>query len=250
MIRTATAAFLLLFAGGAHAQQPVQQPVRTESLLAEPADQNGMAPPARLFEIHDGRLWMDGRPLPSDAIPSGLDLTGVVMQMELVGPVTPILEVDGELLVLERDRLVPYEASSKAGNPVYILGEAAVSPQTAPTDLLEPVVDEAYLRQLSDDQTLYAKVQQERQLEVEILQTARRVRALPSGPERDALSEELRRRIGTLFDLKQETRLAEVERAEAELHALRAVLAEREAMREDVVDHRFHELMGTQPVER
>ena len=55
-----------------------------------------MAPAARLFEIRDGRLWMDGRQLPPDAIPPGLDLTGVMLQLELVGPVIPVVEVDGE----------------------------------------------------------------------------------------------------------------------------------------------------------
>lgn len=247
MTRTATAVLALLVAGSATAQEPV----RSEALLGEPTERTGMAPPARLFEIRDGRLWLDGRALPESSVPSGLDLSGVVMQLELVGPVTPVVEVDGELFVLERERLVPFETSSKAGSPVYIMGEAAVSPQAATADMLEPVVDEVYLRQLSDaDRTLYDKLQEERRLEAEIAQLARRTRSLAPGPEHDAMATELRQRIGTLFDLKQEIRREELDRAESDLRALRAILIEREEMRDDIITHRFHELLGTKPLDR
>ena len=247
MTRPSAVALALLTAGAAHAQDPV----RTQALLGEPTQRAEMAQPARLFEIRDGRLWLDGRALPSSAIPDGLDLSGVVMQLELVGPVTPVVEVDGELFVLERERLVPYEASAKAGNPVYIMGEAVVSPQSAPADMLESVVDEVYLRQVRDaDRGLYNKVQEERRLEAEIAQTARRARALPPGPEHDALAAELRARIGALFDLKQEIRREELARAESELRALRAILGERDAMREDVISHRYNELLGTGSIDR
>lgn len=228
-----------------------QEPVRPASLVGEEPRGAEMAPASRMFEIHSGRLWLDGRALPPSAVPDGIDLTGVVMQLELVGPVTPVLEVDGVPYVLENERLVPFETSSKAGNPVYILGEMAVAPEAAPADRLQPVVREAYRRELStEDEALFAKMQTEERLEGEINAIARRARGLPPGPEYDALATDLRARLGRLFDLKQEIRVEELDRTEAEIRALRAVLAERATMREQIIDNRFLDLMGETPIDR
>lgn len=214
-------------------------------MLAEPVEGHRMAPPARLFEIRDGRLWLDGRALSGDAVPEGLDLSGFEMSLELVGPVTPVVEVDGELFVLQRERLVPFESSEKAGTPVYFLAEAEAVEQE------EPRVDEAYLRSLSDaDRALYEQLQTEMRLEAEIARTARRARGLPPGPEREELETELRSRLGSLFDLKQEIRRQELSRAESEIRALRAILDERETMREDVISLRLGELLGTEALDR
>ncbi|MEL6616584.1 MAG: hypothetical protein AAFQ43_12650, partial [Bacteroidota bacterium] len=176
------AALALLLASSGLAQEPV----RSNSLIGEAPRGAEMAPASRMFEIHSGRLWLDGQALPPSAIPEGVDLTGVVMQLELVGPVVPVLEVDGVPYVLENERLVPFETSAKAGNPVYILGEMAVAPEAAPSDRLQPVVREAYRRELStEDQALFAKMQTEEQLEAEINALARRARGLPPGAEYD-----------------------------------------------------------------
>ncbi|MEM6326601.1 MAG: hypothetical protein AAF791_05730 [Bacteroidota bacterium] len=248
MTRTAFAALAVLLVSGVAS---AQEPVRTQSLLAEPAVGAEMAPAARLFEIRNGRLWLDGRALPASSVPAGLDLSGIVWQLELVGSVTPAIAVDDEWYVLERERLVPYDSSAKANHPVYILGETVVEAGSAPVDRLESVVDEAYRRQLSDaDRALYEKIQDERRLESEIARIARRARALLPGPDRNALETELRDRLGVLFDLKQEIRREELTRAESEIRALRAVLDERATMRDDVITHRYHELLGTRPLDR
>ena len=228
-----------------------QESNRREALVGEAPRSTEQAPAARLFEIRGGRLWLDGRALPPSAIPDGLDLSGVMMQVELVGAVTPVVEVDGVPYVLDGERLVPFAASSKTGTPLYIMGQTAVSPSAASADRLEPVVEEAYRRQLSAaDQALYAKMQQESQLEAEIVALARQARGLPPGPEYDALTADLRARLRALFDLKHEIRREELDRADSELRSLRAVLAERESMRAQIIEHRFHELMGDSAVDR
>lgn len=251
MIRfLALAALAPLMAGSVRAQEPASLRAQ-QQLIGEPTERAGMAPAARVFAIRDGRLWLDGRPLPADAIPDGLDLSGVTWEMELVGAATPAVEVDGVWFVLEHEKLVPYEASEKAGKPVYVMGTALVQPESATADMLEPVVDQAYLRQLSDaDRALYDQLHEERRLEVEVQRIARRVRALPPGAEYDALAAELRDGLAALFDLKQDIRRAELTRAESELRALRAVMGERETMRGEIIEHRFHELMGTAPLDR
>ena len=250
MIRfLASAALALLLAGPVHAQQPI--PVRGQNLIGEPTERAAMAPAARVFSIRDGQLWLDGRALPASAIPEGVDLSGVMMEIELVGSVTPAVEADGTWYVLEHETLVPYEASEKAGETVYVMGTSVVQPESAPADMLEPVVDEAYLRQLSDaDRVLFDRLHEERRLETEVQRIARRARALPPGAEHDALAAELRERLAALFDLKQAVRVAELDRAEAELRALSAVMSEREVLRSEIIEHRFHELMGSAPLNR
>ena len=243
MIRPTTAAALAILIGGAAAaQEPA--PVRTNALLAEPVEGARMAPPARLFEIRGGHLWLDGRRLSDEATPAGLDLRGIDWSFELVGPVTPVLEVDGELFVLQRERLIPFESSEKAGAPVYFLAEAE------PVDSVEPRVDEAYLNQLSEaDRSLYEQLQTEMRLEAEIEHMAHRASGLAPGTERDQMEAELRARLAALFDLKQEIRRQELSRAESEIRALRAVLDERQTMRDEVISLRLGELLGTETLD-
>lgn len=237
-----------VLAPGALAQEPA---ARSALVGAAPAVAE-QAPAVRLFEIHSGKAWLDGNALPPEAVPEAFDLSGLLMRMEFSGSLTPVIEsASGELFVLENERLVPMEEAEKAGNAVYILGEYAVAPEAASADRLQPVVAEAYRRQLSDaDRGLYAKMQREARMEGEILSLARRARGLPPGEAYDALAVDLRQRLRDLFDLKQEIRLAELDRAEDELRALRAVITERGTMREAIVDHRFRELLGEAPVDR
>ena len=219
----------------------VAQPVTPTAARGADAE----AAQVHLLEIHSGLVWLDGRALPPGSVPDGLDLRGIEMELEFSGPVTPVIEVDGEPFVLEGERLVAFAASSKAGSPVYILSDTAVAPAAAPAERLEPVVEAAYMEQVSEaDQTLYDKLQRERALDAEAQTLARRARALPPGAERDALVRSLRTQIEQAFALKQEVRRAELERAESDLRALRAVLDERDALHAEIVEHRLRELLG------
>src|SRR5690606_23592929 len=48
-----------------------------------------------VLEIRDGRMHLDGRALPPENLPDGLDLRGIEMTYSFVGPVSPVLEIDG-----------------------------------------------------------------------------------------------------------------------------------------------------------
>ena len=220
-------------------------PVGAQTDVVETRDGAPRSQATHLFEIRDGGLWLDGRALPASAVPAGLDLSGIVTQMEYTPPLAPVVEVDGEPYVFEDERLIAFAASSRPNRAVYILGETVVAPQQVSADRLEPVVQEAYRQRLSEaDQALYAKMERERVLESEALVLASRTRRTPAGPSRDALVAELRDRLDAIFRLKQEIRREEVARVDAEVRALRAVLDEREAMHGEIIEHRLRELIG------
>lgn len=228
----AAAAFLL----AAAAPSAQTQQVRAESEMTR--DEGEVV---RTFEVRDGRIYLDGRHLP-DAVPSGLDLDGFSMApLELTGPIVPVLEIDGTVYVLEGERLVPMDASSRPDRGVYILGD--VTPDAVLPE--ETSVDEAYMRDVaSRNRTLYDRMQQARAMESEVLDLAARVRALPRGTERARLRDQLRQSISDLLSLKHENRAEEIAIAAQRLEAAREGLDGRRDHHDDIVEGRLRELVG------
>ena len=212
-----------------------------------PVSATGSVPQGHLLEIRDGTVRLDGAVL-ADAAPDGLDLTGLTMELEYSGPITPVVEVDGQAYVLEGHRLVRFEDSTRAGERVYVL--RAAQPDGMPVgamddDRLALVSEEAYLRELAErDRALYERMQNERALERHVDDLAQRVRRAPVGPERAQLRETLRGRLSDLFGLKQQIRREEVSRAQAELDTVRGLLDERDAQHHAIVDERLRGLCG------
>lgn len=198
-----------------------------------------------LLEIRDGGVWLDGAHL-ADAVPPGLDLSGMAMHLDYSGPITPVVEVDGQAYVLEHSRLVRFEESTRAGEQVYVLGDAQQMPVGAmDDDRLALVSQEAYLRELAErDRALYQRVQEERALEDRVADLAQQVRRTPAGADRTHLHGELRSRLSDLFTLKQQVRREEVDRAQAQLDSVRSLLDEREAQRDAIIDGRMQGLCG------
>jgi hypothetical protein len=253
---TATWFAIALAAPGAFAQQPDE----------ESAD---MTP--HLLEIHSGALWLDGRQLPASSVPDDLDLTGLSMSVEYSGPVTPVVEVDGVAYVLQDERLVRFDESSRAGSQVYFLGEAAPAERPAPPAPAATLVREgeeagasrdelrrdhddvrlrrageaAYMQELSaTDRELYDQIRREAELDAEADRLAHEVRSMPAGRDRDAGVERLRGVLAEAFDLKQQIREAEIQRAEAQVEDLRRMLRARHARKAMIIEHRLRELLG------
>lgn len=205
------------------------------------------APQGHLLEIRAGTVLLDGVVLP-DAAPDGLDLTGLTIELEYSGPLTPVVEVDGQAYVLEGRRLVRFEDSTRAGERVYVL--RAAQPDGMPVgamddDRLALVSEEAYLRELAErDRALYQRMQDERTLERHVDTLAQRVRRAPAGSERARLRETLRGRVSDLFLLKQQIRREEVDRAQAELDTVRGLLDERDTQHDAIVEGRLRGLCG------
>lgn len=222
------------------AQQPVRPAASLASALqAEPAEQT------RLLVIENNGVYLDGQLLPN-AVPPGLNLMGVSFAMELSGPIIPVVEVDGQAYVLENDRLVRFEESSRAGQGVYILGELDTEDAASmPDDQLAMVSEQAYLREVATrDEGLYERLQEERTLEEQVAELGDRVRHTQRGPAYDVLRADLRKRLSDLFRMKQLVRREEIEQAQSQLDDMRRVLDLRDSQHDVIVDARLREICG------
>ena len=188
------------------------------------------------LDIHDGTVYHDGTALPAGALPADLDIEGLSMSFEYSGPVAPAIGLGGRLYTLDGERLVA-------------LDEAGVDQQAFGLSTPEPLgrsaaeqAEDAYLQELSErDRVLYDRLLHEREMEAEAGRLARRLR---QSPDDDALRAHLRDRLDAMFELKQENRRDEIRQVEDVLEALRLRLREREAMREEIIEHRMRELAG------
>lgn len=210
--------------------------------LASAAPEAAEAVAERLLEIRDGHLHLDGRALPPEAVPAGLDLSGLAMQMRFSGPVTPVVEVDGAAYVLQGERLVRFEESDRAGDRVYFLGQPA---EPMPEHEMREAGEAAYFQQLSArDGPLYERIRREEALERESLRLAEEIRRTTDPAARARLTAQLRADLEAAFDLKQEIRTAELDQAERQVENLRAMLNTRAARKAQVIEQRMRELTG------
>lgn len=202
-------------------------------------------PDAHTFQVLDGEVYLDGIRLP-EAAPPGLDLAGLDSDvLRFREPTLPVIEVDGQVYVLENERLVPFDASSQAGHGVYMLYKGTDTVAGLPEAQTVPIVQEAYMREVAArNETLYRQLRTEERMEREALTLANRIRPLPEGSERTRLREELRGRLSDLLALKHRIRRDEIALAQARLDAINAQLDEREDLHDDIVDVRLRELCG------
>ncbi len=96
----------------------------------------------------------------------------------------------------------------------------------------------------ASDELLYQRLVSELELERETQRIAAEVRRLPGGEQRDFKIEELREMLGTILALKQENRRMEIDQLEKQLALLKQRFAEREAMKDRLIDRRLKELVG------
>lgn len=201
------------------------------------------------FQIVDGAVHLDGIEVPG-AVPASLDLRGLsTPPMEFVGPVSPVVEVDGQAFVFEGGRLVPFADSPRADQRgVFLMADLVPEPEPvaeATDDALALVSEEMYMRDVAGrDRGLYEKLHLERTLELDATRLADQVRSSPPGAGRDRLRSDLRDLLSRLLTLKQQIRRQEVARAQAELDSLRAAIDHRDAHHEAMVDARLRELCG------
>jgi hypothetical protein len=221
----------------------------TAPVAAAQAQPPSAAPAEHVLEIREGRMYLDGRALPPSNLPDDLDLAGIEMTYTFVGPVSPVLEIDGIVYVLEGEHFKLLSETDRAGVQPYFFPEAPPAPPApeAADAALSTASEGEYLRQLSErDQGLYDRIQREQDLENETLRLAARIRSTPSPQERAQLTQRLRERLGDSFELKQQIRAAEIAQAEAQLEELRRLLRERAARKDQIIERRIEELTGGQ----
>lgn len=215
--------------------QAQETPVGTSSMDLAPETV------AHVLQIVEGRVYVDGELLP-DAVPEGLDLSGIQFQFAYGEGVTPVIEVDRVSYVLEDQKLVPLQESGRAGEPVFPVTEEAegIVEQAA-----APVSQDAYMEELSEeDRALYEKVRRERELEAQAHRVARQIRTMPPGESRDAAEGQLREIVTQAFDLKQEIDSEELVRARRQIEELHEILIRRTEERDAIIDARIEELVG------
>lgn len=189
------------------------------------------------LEIHDGAVYHDGTQLPEGALPAGLDVDGMSMTFEYSGPVAPAIGLNGRIYTLDGDRLVELDESE-----VDRQAFGVTKPQALGQSVAEQA-ERAYMQGLSErDRALYERLVREREMETESYRLAQQLRM---NPNNDAtLRSQLREKLDAMFELKQENRREEIRQVEEALQALRQRLQEREAMRDEIIQHRMRELTG------
>lgn len=208
---------------------------------AQDAELAAAPPEVHLLEIRDGALHLDGRALP-DAVPEGVDLSGLSYAMEYAGPLKPVIEIDGQAYVLADERLQLFDPNLAEGR-LYIAGEAQVAGAPMPAERMARVGEQAYLQEVAErDTELYGQMRREQRAELEGEQLAARIRAMPPGEPRDALRAQLRDHLAEVFRLKLRVRRDEVAHARTELDRLEGLLEEREDNLDAIVDARVREL--------
>ena len=206
----------------------------------------GASQEQHVLVIRDGRMLLDGRALPPENLPDGLDLGGIDMTYNFAGPVSPVLEIDGVVYVLEGEHFKRLSDTERAGVQPYFFPDVPASDaegQDAPAQASE----EAYLRQLSErDRALYNRIQREVDLENETLRLAAGIRSTSNPAERARLVGRLRDKLDEAFELKQQIRAEEIAQAEAQIDELRRLLHERAARKDSIIERRMQELVGGQ----
>ncbi len=103
---------------------------------------------------------------------------------------------------------------------------------------------ERYLSDVEhENRALFERLVHERDMEAETLHLAREIGSLPAGAARDRQTEELRTLLHEIFELKQDNRRREVARLERQLTGLQSRLAERERLRDQIIEQRLNELI-------
>ena len=225
--------------------------------------------------IQEGRVLINGKQLDEDQIPRSLDLEDLYVSLSFPSSVTPTFELngrfytidDGELNELRRrnyndeettvvfrnkqesdevtpssasdvDRM-PYESRSGRQSLAYASPQASAAVTTQYSAMMQQYISDVSKR----DEALYKQLITELELERETKEIAYQARTLPEGPDRDEMTEHLRTLLGQIFDLKQENRQREIQQLEEQLIILKKRLAEREAMKDRIIDHRIGQLI-------
>lgn len=223
--------FSLLLLGLALCVPPVAAQISTASRSA------GASVGVHRLDIRDGTVYHDGTPLPDGALPADLDIDGLSMSFEYSGPVAPAIGLNGRLYTLEGERLVLLDEADMDQQAFGLAKPEALGQSAAEQ------AEQAYLQELSErDRALYERLIREREMEGEALRLAQRLRQTPA--DAASLRAQLYEKLNAMFELKQENRREEIRQVEDVLDALRQQLRKREAMREQVIQHRMGELTG------
>jgi hypothetical protein len=216
----------------------------------------------RTLTIRDGTVHVDGRQLGADQVPSDLDLEGVTARYRFVGIQRPVIELGGRLYAVD-DGLTPVtEEEVNAEKSTVILQEIETrsaaregsDEASSATRSLQQAraAHQQYLSEVQKaNRELYERLVRERAMESQAQDLARVIRMLPEASgERRAKADSLRALLNNIFELKQENRRREIERLQREIQKLQRSLQKRREMRDEMIEHRFNQLLDASTGQR
>lgn len=209
----------------------------TASLARVPAA-HSQPVPHRTLQIQDSTVYIDGKAVPEEVLPSGLILDEVQMQYQVYGLERPVVEIQGQPYRLTESTLEVVDQESYATEDTR---EVPSESRAKTSRSLSPSSD--YMQMLrAQSQRLYESVQREYALEHAAEQRAYRIRQLEPGPERTAHLDTLRQTITQLFDLKQTNRRRELQQLQQQVDAMQQRMQQRAAHREAMIEQRVQQL--------
>jgi hypothetical protein len=205
----------------------------------------------RTLTIRDGTIFVDGKQLASDQLPSDLDLNGVTAQYQFVGIQRPVIELNGRLFAIENGLRPVSEEEVNGQKSSVILQEISARPAAAQGRASAASSDpqRQYLNEMQKaNRELYERLVRERTMEQQAQNLAHAIRVLPDdSEERRVRVDTLRSLLNEIFELKQENRRREIERLQHEIQKVQRSLQERRQMRDQMIEHRLRQLLGTAP---
>ncbi len=211
---------------------------------------------SRTLTIQKGEVYIDGRRIPDEQLPSSLDVAGLNVQYSFSGIAHPVVELDGALYAIgDSLKAVPADRVQSRGSLVFFRERYQGQQSTSSGGLQEAAQSERVRQQQAErqqyleevqrqSQQLYQQLMREYQMENNTQVLAQRIRQLPEGPKRQRMLDSLRSTLNRIFDLKQENRRREIEQLSVQIEQLQANLDKREQMREQMINQRMRELIG------
>ncbi|RMH63102.1 MAG: hypothetical protein D6685_08070 [Bacteroidetes bacterium] len=135
-------------------------------VLALPA----AAQPTQTLLIRDGDVYINGRLVPPDELPEGLDTWGVEARFSVTGDATPVFSIGQGLYKLVDGRLLPADDPAAGDDPAADASGVSVffrDPAGAPAARRDPLADRAGTRAAVTPDDVYAVRLQQRLVELQ-----------------------------------------------------------------------------------
>jgi hypothetical protein len=229
-------------------------------------------PMVRTLVIKNNRVLLDGNEIEQSNLGADGSLEGISVSYSFIGIENPVVTIDGQLYVIEKDKLravesrdknqlvfqkekrqVPNElqareaqgwiVDSDRGEYYTFQGERLRSDEAVPRLLNQ--ANALYLEDLQkQNMALFSRLSRERELEVQAEYLVIATRRAQSSEERKERRLALTTKLTEIFELKQQNRKAEIAKFEADLEILRRRVDNREAIKQQIIEERVLRLTG------
>lgn len=226
----------------------------------------------RTLVINDSQVIIDGKQIDPERLPAVADLGNISVSYSFVGVEMPLVTLGDQLFAVHTDRLEAIESDGEhwaslgqrkrqdrqahAANG-WIVDSDRAQYYTFQGERLE--VNEAVPRLLQEANTLYLdelarqnerlynRLGRELALERQAEILAISARSATTREEQDRHIAALTQKLENIFELKQQNRRDEIAQFEAELDRLKARVAKRDELKDQIIRERIVRLTGREP---